>query len=154
MDSEGGLVKPEAAKRQLEEEERERVRITEDPSPSPGGDDGKIVGPGGKEGGSGETTGGGVGPVPDPTPVIDTPSAKKLHRFYGTIEVEPLKLASKSQEILKEVVQHLAGQVGAQVTISIDISAHFPDGISEDVVRTVTENCRTLKFRSSGFEEE
>ena len=34
------------------------------------------------------------------------------------------------------------------------ISAYFPDGVSDDVVRTVTENCRTLKFKISGFEEE
>jgi hypothetical protein len=46
------------------------------------------------------------------------------------------------------------GLVGAQVTISIDISAHIPDGVPGDVVRTVMENCRTLKFKSSGFEEE
>ena len=86
--------------------------------------------------------------------MIDPPPVKKLRRFHGTVEVEPFNMASKSQEILREVVQHLAGQVGARVTISIDISAYFPDGVSDDVVRTVTENCRTLKFRISGFEEE
>lgn len=150
MDREGILVKPEAAKKQLEEEEKERKRETGGTTPPPD-DGGKIADPGGS--GSGETTGG-VVHAPDPAPVIDTPAVKKLHRFHGTVEVEPLKMASKSQEILREVVQHLAGQVGARVTISIDISAYFPDGVSDDVVRTVTENCRTLKFKSNGFEEE
>jgi predicted AAA+ superfamily ATPase len=155
MDSEGVLVKPEAARRQLEEEEKERQRkqVTEGILPPLGGNDEKIVDPDGGGRGSGVTDGG-MEPDPDPVTVIDPPPVKKLRRFHGTIEVEPLKMASKSQEILREVVQHLAGQIGARVTISIDISAYFPDGVSDDVVRTVTENCRTLKFKISGFEEE
>ena len=33
------------------------------------------------------------------------------------------------------------------------IRAEAPDRLPECVVRTVTENCKTLKFRDSGFEE-
>src|SRR5690606_18467497 len=146
MDSEGVLVKPEAAKRQLEEEEKERQRKreTEGILP-PSGGDGKIVDPDGGESGPG-VTGGGIEPDPDPVTVIDPPPVKKLRRFHGTVEVEPFNMASKSQEILREVVQHLAGQVGARATISIDISAYFPDGLSDDVVVTVTKNCGPVKF--------
>ena len=32
--------------------------------------------------------------------------------------------------------------------------AEIPDGAPENVVRTVTENSRTLRFTSHGFEEE
>jgi hypothetical protein len=28
-----------------------------------------------------------------------------------------------------------------------------PQGASDDLMRTITENCRTLKFREQGFEE-
>jgi hypothetical protein len=52
------------------------------------------------------------------------------------------------------VVVHLAALVGAEVTVTIEISANIPDGASDHVVRTVTENCRTLKFKNHGFETE
>jgi hypothetical protein len=34
------------------------------------------------------------------------------------------------------------------------IEAKIPDGAPDNVVRTVTENSRTLKFSSQGFERE
>ena len=37
---------------------------------------------------------------------------------------------------------------------TLDIEANIPSGASEQVVRTVTENGRTLKFKEQGFEQE
>jgi hypothetical protein len=51
------------------------------------------------------------------------------------------------------VVQHLAGLLDAKMKITLEIEAEIPSGAPENVVRTVTENCRTLKFDSQGFEE-
>jgi hypothetical protein len=39
------------------------------------------------------------------------------------------------------------------VRITLEIEAELSDGASEKLVRDVTENCRTLKFNSYGFEE-
>lgn len=39
-------------------------------------------------------------------------------------------------------------------TKQLEIEAAIPDGAPEHVVRTVTENSRTLKFRTQGFERE
>jgi hypothetical protein len=50
-------------------------------------------------------------------------------------------------------VQHLAGLVDAKVTVTLEIQAEIPSGAPENVVRTVTENCRTLKFDTQGFED-
>ena len=36
----------------------------------------------------------------------------------------------------------------------LEIQATIPDGAPDNVVRTVTENCRTLKFKTHGFEKE
>ena len=43
--------------------------------------------------------------------------------------------------------------VDAEVEITLEIQAKLPDGASDKTVRDVTENCRTLKFESFGFEE-
>ena len=42
----------------------------------------------------------------------------------------------------------------ANVKVTLEIEADLPDGATEQVVRTVTENYRTLKFESQGFEKE
>ncbi|HET9014864.1 MAG TPA: hypothetical protein VFN57_04670 [Thermomicrobiaceae bacterium] len=38
--------------------------------------------------------------------------------------------------------------------ITLEIEADVPGGVPDDVMRTVTENARTLKFTGYGFEEE
>jgi hypothetical protein len=40
------------------------------------------------------------------------------------------------------------------VKVTMEINAEIPSGAPDQVVRTVTENCRTLKFSSQGFEAE
>jgi hypothetical protein len=40
------------------------------------------------------------------------------------------------------------------VKITLEIEARIPQGAPDNVVRTVTENGRTLKFTSQGFEKE
>ena len=37
---------------------------------------------------------------------------------------------------------------------TLEIEAVVPEGVLKHVVRVVTENCRTLKFKNSGFEDE
>ncbi len=56
--------------------------------------------------------------------------------------------------IADEVITHLAGLVGANVRVTLEIEADIPAGAPEQVVRTVTENSRTLKFSNAGFERE
>ena len=57
-------------------------------------------------------------------------------------------------QIADEVISHLHGLIGAEVTVTLDIQAKVPSGAPDNVVRTVTENARTLKFTSQGFERE
>ncbi len=43
--------------------------------------------------------------------------------------------------------------VATAVEVTLDIHAEIPDGTPDHIVRTVTENCRTLRFKAHGFEE-
>ena len=56
--------------------------------------------------------------------------------------------------ISKEVVEHLTSQLGSEVEITVDIQAKVPGGVPDKTVRDVSENCRTLKFKTHGFEKE
>jgi len=68
--------------------------------------------------------------------------------------LEPARVGRDASRIADEVIAHLAGQVGAEVTVTLEIEATLPDGASDQIVRAVTENSRTLKFKSHGFESE
>ncbi len=81
------------------------------------------------------------------------PKAPVLRRFHGSAKIDATRLSRDFDLIASSVVQHLAGLLDAKVTITVEIEADIPSGAPDNVVRTVTENCRTLKFENSGFEE-
>ena len=74
-------------------------------------------------------------------------------RFYGTVHLDPNRVGRDAGRIAEEVIAHLIGQPGAQVTVTLEIEARLPDGFSDNIVRIVIENGRTLKFRNCEFEE-
>jgi predicted AAA+ superfamily ATPase len=75
-------------------------------------------------------------------------------RFHGTIALDATRLARDAGQVAEEVIQHLASIVGSNVEITLEIQATVPKGVPDNTVRIVTENCRTLKFNSFGFEED
>lgn len=70
------------------------------------------------------------------------------------MDLDPARVGRHAGRIAEEVIAHLSGLVGAQVRVTLDIAADVPHGAPDHVVRTVTENSRTLKFTSHGFETE
>jgi hypothetical protein len=68
--------------------------------------------------------------------------------------LDATRVGRDAGRIADEVVAHLAGLVGSNVKVTLEIEAELPSGAPEHVVRAVTENCRTLKFTSHGFEKE
>ncbi|KAB0240548.1 ATP-binding protein [Microcystis aeruginosa EAWAG127a] len=77
-----------------------------------------------------------------------------LRRFYGIVSIDPLRINRDAPAITNEIIQHLTRLSGARVKVTLEIEAEIPDGAPDDVVRTVTENCRTLKFNNQSFELE
>jgi hypothetical protein len=88
--------------------------------------------------------------------VVTTPAPGTLlpRRFHGTVELDPARAGRDASRIADEVIAHLVGQVGADVRVTLEIEATLPSGASDQIVRTVTENSRTLKFTSHAFERE
>ncbi len=133
------LVKPDVA---VKQRDAERAKVA---GPSTGitssGPDDLLAG-----GGSGQASraGGTEGTHPK----------KKLTRYHGTVELDSMRVGRDAGKIAEEVIAHLVGQTGANVTVTIEIEAHLPAGVGDQIVRTVTENGRTLKFASHGFESD
>lgn len=94
-------------------------------------------------------TGSGVETTIEPGSKVQLPKC-----FYGKVTLDPTRVGRDGSVIADEVISHLAGLVGSKVTVTLEIEAEVPSGVPENVVRTVTENSRTLKFESQGFERE
>jgi hypothetical protein len=126
-DAAGIIVRPEVAHRQLDEESARPEPL--DPPPI-GPDDAS------KKTRKGEQT------------------QATIRRFHGRVALNPLRVGTDAGQVGDEIISNLAALANADVTVTLEISAKLPDGASDHVVRTVTENCRSLKFESSGFERE
>ncbi len=70
------------------------------------------------------------------------------------MKLNPQRVGRDAGRIAEEIVQHLALQAGAEVEVTLEISAHLTEGTPENLVRIITENSHTLKFSSHGFENE
>jgi len=127
MDSNSLLVKPGVAAAQVAEEQR-------------------------AEPGTGKRTAEGAGAGGGGHEPVAAPVATALRRFHGSVALDPVRANKDIADIVDNVVQHLVGQ--GEVRLRLEIEANMPEGVPNNVVRTVNENAKVLKFDSFGFEEE
>jgi predicted AAA+ superfamily ATPase len=137
LDSSSVIVKPEAAQKQRDEEQRKAEEVIyktkEYAAGGPKIETGTRSGPGG---------------------IVDIePTKAVLRRFHGSVELDPMRLGRDAGRIADEVISHLEGLVGSDVKITLEILVEMQEGVPENVVRIVSENCNTLKFKTHGFEE-
>lgn len=133
------LVKPDVAVRQMEEDAPKQPGPSTGAAPPPGSPQPHL--PLGAP--STSVNPGTVGPSSAPLP----------RRFHGSVRLDPMRLSRDAGKIADEIVQHISKLDGSQVDLTLEIRADIPKGAPENVVRTVTENCRTLRFKDHGFEE-
>jgi len=77
---------------------------------------------------------------------------KNTH-FYMSAQLDTTRIGRDVQKLVEEVISHLTSIDGTQVEVSLELNVVAPEGISQQVVRTVSENCRTLRVRSFGFDD-
>lgn len=140
MDHASVLVKPEVAQKQLEEKASKKEQPSAISMP------GYTIKPG-----SGNSH---INDTPQPEPDGGRVAQPKPKRFYGSVTLDSTRVGRDAGTIAQEVIAHLTSLVGATVEVTLDITATVPGGVPNDVVRIVTENCRTLKFDTHGFEDE
>ena len=75
--------------------------------------------------------------------------------FRGTVDLDEARPVKHFGDISKEILDHFAASVGVELTVELVVTANSEEGFSDHIVRTVTENARTLKFDDgSGFSQE
>ena len=130
----GMLVKPDAAQKQRDAEKP--------PTPAAGT---VTVPPGGTT-----QPPGGIQQPDDKQP----PAPAPLKRFHGAVTLDAARVGLDASNIAKEVIAHLTGLPKADVTVTLEIHAEIDGGVPDNTHRTVTENCRTLKFTDHGFDKD
>lgn len=143
------LVKPDVAQQQFSVEAAQATAITSGGTATvtDGGSSGSSTTSDGSSNGSTNGDGGsGNGTVVDQTVV--------LRRFYGNVDIDAMRVNRDVPAIANEVIQHLTALNGAKVKITLEIEAEIPEGVPDDIARTVMENCRTLKFNNQSFEQD
>lgn len=135
-DSDGLVVHPDAAAKQLGEESSKSERAANGRGNGGTADTRATSEEAGDAGQAGQM---------EVAPVV-------LRRFHGSVHLDPSRIGRDAGRIAEEVVQHLSTLLGAEVKISLEVEIGVPDGVPENIVRVVNENCRTLRFDSHGFE--
>lgn len=148
----GYLVKVSAAQRQLNEDEAKRQAAEaqawaaqREPGNDLGGADPVALPDAG-----GETVQHVNSGLSAPTPSVEQ---LKNRRFYMSVPLDTTRIGRDVQRLVEEVITHLTTADGTQVEVSLEVNVHSPDGLSQQIVRTVSENCRTLHIKDFGFEE-
>jgi len=75
-----------------------------------------------------------------------SPGTRDPTRFMGSVRLDPSRPTRDFGKVAQEVIEHLTALVDSEVEIKVEITATKDDGLPEQVVRTVMENARTLKF--------
>jgi len=135
LDNDGILVKPNVAMKQMDADLKKQEEKTSEES-VPG------------------TTDIGTKRDKDGIEEKEPEKPKKPVRFYGAVDLDTTRISRDAGKITEEVIQHLTALSGCKAEVSLEIHIDVPDGVPENVVRTVTENCRTLKFKTQGFDTE
>lgn len=92
-------------------------------------------------------------PVPPlPTPGGTTPGLPKPRLFHASVEVQAATAKMHLVQLADEIVKALYSDPNASVKVVLEISAEFPDGVSDQVKRTVSENARSLGIQTPDWE--
>ena len=90
---------------------------------------------------------------PGPVEAPPVPAQPKNKRFYMSASLDTTRIGRDVQRLVEEIITHLTSAEGTQVEVSLEVNVQAPDGLSQQIVRTVSENCRTLHVDDFGFEE-
>ena len=132
FDDKALIVKPEIARKQLDEERAAQRRDEAPTMPIR------------------DTTPGTQTSIPLPD---DPPLSKPKTRYFGTKQIDPKRPMRDLSQIVEEIVTRLAAEPGTDLAITLEIRGDRADGFDDATMRTISENSRTLNFEEHGFED-
>lgn len=92
-----------------------------------------------------------VGHVNTGVPPITPPKLQPCS-FYGSVEISPSAAKMRLQQIAEEIINLLSRDPNASVKIALEINAEFPEGVTDQTRRAVSENAGSLGFKVKEWE--
>jgi hypothetical protein len=91
-----------------------------------------------------------------PSSSISAPPAAampaKAREFIGSVEVNASTAKMRLVQIAEEIINVLASDPDATIKISLEISAEYSKGASDQIKRAVSENANSLGFKTKTWE--
>ena len=87
-----------------------------------------------------------------PGTIQTTTGVTKSKTFIGTADVSAATARIRLLEIAEEIISVLASDPAAKIQVSVEISADFPEGVSDQIKRAVSENAASLGFKNKTWE--
>jgi hypothetical protein len=85
----------------------------------------------------------------DATPTIGLGKPKS---FYGSVEVSAATAKMRLVQLAEEIIGNLSADPRAELKITVEINATFPNGATDQIKRAVAENAKSLDFKNSTWE--
>ena len=90
---------------------------------------------------------------PGKKPAVSGPVvAPKAKAFRGSVEVSPSLAKSRLRSIAEEVIELLNTDPNANIRVTLEIDAEFPQGANDTIKRSVSENATNLGFKVKDWE--
>jgi len=91
--------------------------------------------------------------LPGATPPGPTaPVTVKAKSFHGNVTINATTAKMRLVQVAEEIIAALAADPNAEIKISVEIQADFPNGAPEQTKRAVSENAKTLGFNNAEWE--
>lgn len=84
------------------------------------------------------------------SPVAST--APKSASFHSTITVPASTAKFRLVQLTDEIVALLSSDPNAELRVSLEVAADFPNGVSDQLKRAITENCASLGVEIASWE--
>jgi hypothetical protein len=136
------LIELEAAK-QYEEDLKKKAAPAPDPASTTAAEPGTTPL---------QPTPAGVSPEPAAGATTQPPAPQKSKAFIGTAEINASTAKMRLVQIAEEIINVLTTDSQASVKVTLEISAEFPEGVSDQIKRAVSENAASLGFRNKTWE--
>jgi hypothetical protein len=68
------------------------------------------------------------------------------------VEVNPTTAKMRLVQLAEEIISNLASDPQAELKITVEITADFPNGATDQIKRAVSENAKNLGFKTSTWE--
>ena len=101
--------------------------------------------------GNGQGTGFGAGGNWNGTDTA-VPARPTNTHFFMSAKLDNVRINKDVNTFVQEIINHLSAVDGATVELKLEVEVNAPNGIPSTTVRTVSENCRTLKVSDFGFD--